>query len=171
LVVEAPLTPVCIDTSLGNVLAEEVLCIHPSFAQPAGPFSHIHREVKWGESRFDFLLSPFSDREEAIKEARKGKFVEVKSVSMADSSIALFPDSPTARGQKHMRELQSLVEEGYSAAVLFLVMRSDCTSFAANEIIDPKYAQSLALAQQAGVEVVVHTAHVEEASLRPGKVL
>lgn len=157
--IEAPSGPVCIDTSIGNILAAEAL--REGLIPELAGYSDIQAEVTVGDSRFDFCL-------------RKGielKYLEVKSVSMAEPPLALFPDSPTLRGQKHMRGLQELAQNGMKAAVLFIVMRSDCTSFSAAKEIDPKYALALAEAAAAGVEVWVYDIAMAPEQLRIRKKL
>ncbi len=80
-------------------------------------------------------------------------YVEVKNVSLADGGVARFPDSVTARGAKHMRELAELRAQGHRAAVLFFVHRSDCAAFGPAADIDPAYTAALQEAVAAGVEV------------------
>ncbi|SVA72030.1 uncharacterized protein METZ01_LOCUS124884, partial [marine metagenome] len=81
-------------------------------------FESFNREVKCGESRFDFQLE-FLD----VK-----AFVEVKSVSLVEGGVGKFPDAPTQRGVKHLKELIALRRKGYRAAVLFVSQRSDARS-------------------------------------------
>lgn len=69
------------------------------------------REVTIGKSRLDFLLEKGDER----------LFLEVKSCSQFDGSVAMFPDAVTERGVRHMRELDSLARGPVGAAVLFLV--------------------------------------------------
>ena len=73
-------------------------------------FESFNREVKCGESRIDFELK-FSD----VK-----AFVEVKSVSLVEGGVGKFPDAPTQRGVKHLKELVAFRMKGYRAAVLFI---------------------------------------------------
>lgn len=97
------------------------------------------------ESRLDFLLQG-----DGLPDA----YVEVKNVSLAEKGTALFPDSVTERGAKHMRELAALVRAGNRAAVVFFVHRADCRAFEPAAGIDPTYTQALAEAHAAGVEIL-----------------
>jgi sugar fermentation stimulation protein A len=118
-----------------------------------GGYENVRREVKYGEnSRIDLLLeSP--DRPIA--------YVEVKSVTLSRSEgLAEFPDSKTARGAKHMTELAEMAKLGHRALVFFLVQRSDCTQMHPAADIDPKYAESLAAALAAGVEVLCYSCRI-----------
>ena len=95
-------------------------------------------EFPHGRSRFDFLLH-----------GRSTKLVlEVKSV-------ARFPDAITARGARHVRELAALAgEDGWEAAVLFVLQRGDADRIEAARAIDPGFAEALAEAKAAGVQVL-----------------
>jgi len=113
-------------------------------------YKSLRREVKYGEnSRIDLLLEA---------PARPTTYVEVKSVTLSRTKgLAEFPDSKTARGAKHMAELAEMAKQGHRAVVFFLVQRSDCKSMQPAADIDPKYAQSLATALTAGVEVLCYS--------------
>ena len=106
----------------------------------------IEREVSVGSSRLDFRLSGASGP----------CYVEVKTVTKAVGNAAMFPDSVTTRGQKHLRELISLKAAGHRAIALFCVNRGDCTDFAPADDIDPAYGRLLREASEAGVEVLVY---------------
>ena len=71
----------------------------------------IKAEATRGSSRFDFLLDDQGRR----------FFLEVKSCTLVGSEVAMFPDAVTARGAKHLKELQEISREGLGAAVLFVV--------------------------------------------------
>lgn len=100
-------------------------------------------EYKVGGSRFDFRLDY----------AGHSALVEVKSVSFVEGGVGRFPDAPTARGVKHLRELIGLRGQGRRAAVLFVSQRSDTRSITPNDAIDPAFGEWLRAAHQAGVEL------------------
>lgn len=101
-------------------------------------------EVKIDDGRIDFVA----------QQGDLTTYIEVKNVSLAEHDRALFPDSPTERGQKHLRALKKLKAEGHRAIMLYISQRDDVTSFAAATEVDPIYAQLLEEAKSAGVEVV-----------------
>lgn len=103
----------------------------------------IRPETVFGNSRFDFYIET---PEEKI-------FLEVKGVTLKCETQARFPDAPTERGEKHLRELIRAKEEGFRAGVLFVIAMKGCRSFAPNENTDPKFAKALYDAKNAGVEV------------------
>ncbi|MNL61704.1 Sugar fermentation stimulation protein A [compost metagenome] len=80
-------------------------------------------------------------------------FIEVKNVTLGENGVAKFPDSVTERGQKHLRELMALIEQGHTAELLFTIQRSDCTHFSPADEIDPVYGQLLREAQSKGVKI------------------
>ena len=107
-------------------------------------YNRLRREVKYGESsRIDILLE---------KENGDKCFVEIKNVHLKRNKHAEFPDSVTARGTKHLKELSAMVELGHRATMLYLVQREDCTSFQIAGDIDPTYENAFNAARRSGVE-------------------
>ena len=77
-------------------------------------------EVRVGQSRLDFYV-----------EAAGGKtFVEVKGVTLEDRGAALFPDAPTERGIRHLKELEACLAAGYGAALLLVIQMKGVRYFA-----------------------------------------
>lgn len=105
-------------------------------------------ETVFGNSRFDF----YAETTGADGSLEKW-FIEVKGVTLEENGAAKFPDAPTQRGAKHLRELCRCVDEGYRAAVLFLIQMKGVRFFEPNEITDPDFAA--ALRQAAAHEVRV----------------
>ena len=101
-------------------------------------------ETAWGESRFDFYWESASQR----------GFVEVKGVTLEADGGAYFPDAPTLRGVKHLRELAAARAQGYRAAVCFV-----------NDATHPQFGQALREAAAAGVEVWAYDCAVTPDSL------
>jgi sugar fermentation stimulation protein A len=114
----------------------------------ANRYSTVRAEVAYGQdnkSRIDFLLTG-TDVQPVI-------YVEVKSVTLSTDNLALFPDTVTTRGQKHLRELIDLVPDS-KAVMLYFVNRGDCDTFAPSDRCDPKYGKLLRQAVSQGVEVL-----------------
>jgi sugar fermentation stimulation protein A len=124
-------------------------------------FDRAQKEVKINEhSRIDFVLWKSKDLE--IDRLKKYDFknskakmhlVEVKNVSLGENGCALFPDSVTERGQKHLKDLIQAVEYGHSAEIIFVIQRQDCTSFSPADAIDAEYGKLLRQASKRGVRV------------------
>jgi len=93
-------------------------------------------------------------------------FVEVKSVTLAERGIAMFPDSVTERGLRHVETLRALVADGARAALVFCVQRGDCHAFALAEHIDADYAAAVRDAARAGVELFALATRVGVHALR-----
>ncbi|PLV59280.1 DNA/RNA nuclease SfsA [Thermotoga sp. KOL6] len=105
------------------------------------PNFEITREKKLGNSRLDFLV------DERI-------CIEVKGCTFRNENVAMFPDAPTRRGTKHVRELMRCVEKGFKAILLILVfLESDC--FSPNEEMDPDFAETFWMARKKGVNVLI----------------
>lgn len=123
-------------------------------------YSNIRKEVKYGDrSRIDMLLW----------EKDKKCYVEVKNVTLVEESIARFPDAVTQRGAKHLNELMNIIEQGHRAVMFFVVQRGDATLFQPAVDIDPVYAETLKLAFQKGVEILVYQADVSVQEINMGR--
>ena len=108
--------------------------------------TYVKQEYKYGNSRFDIYVETKSDK----------IFVEVKGVTLEDNGVVRFPDAPTERGIKHLKELQKAVEEGYRACVVFLVQMQDVKYFEPNYETHPEFASELKKAHENGVEIFVY---------------
>ncbi len=133
---------VSVNTSLPNRLAADLIAGNRIPAFPC--CTALRREVKRGGSRFDFLLTGPAGEE---------TWVEVKSVTLVVDGTARFPDAPTTRGARHLRELTEIVREGGRAAVLFVVQRDDARQVEPNRETDPTFAEALEVARNAGVSI------------------
>jgi sugar fermentation stimulation protein A len=136
---------VSVDARLPNRLAAEALAA--GRLAPLAGYGQVQPEVRVGASRLDFLLSngPYADRPRC--------WLEVKSVTLVEEGVALFPDAPTTRGVKHLEELAALRRAGERVAVGFVVQRCDAVRFAPHPTADPAFAATLRRVQGEGVEV------------------
>ena len=109
-------------------------------------YDFIKPEWDYGNSRFDFLLS--NSREKCL--------LEVKSCTLVKNGVALFPDAPTLRGARHLRELIDAKKEGYRACVLFVIQRVNAHVFAPNDETDPDFGGAFRDALKNGVEAYAY---------------
>ena len=117
------------------------------FPQLATRYDSIRPEVAYGrdgKSRIDFLLS---------KTGQPDIYLEVKSVTLTQGEVALFPDTVTTRGQKHFLELMALIPDA-KPVMLYFINRGDCDRFAPGDLYDPIYGELLRKAISAGVEIL-----------------
>jgi sugar fermentation stimulation protein A len=140
-------TPIGINTSFSNRIVEEAL--QQQRIPELRHYPTYKREIRTGASRLDFFLQSESSQNPSC-------FMEVKNVTLAQGTRALFPDAVTLRGQKHLEELGQKVKQGHRAFLLFLVQRNDVQSFTLATHIDPEYHRKLQIALQEGVEVLVY---------------
>lgn len=131
-----------INTSMPNMLAFE--WIKNGVIPGLEGYTHVKREVTFGDSRFDIFAENESER----------CFVEVKNVTMKEGDFTLFPDAKTTRGQKHLETLIKVKQSGIRAVMLYVVQRVDVNRFAPAWGVDPQYAQLLQKAATAGVEII-----------------
>ena len=101
-------------------------------------------ETTWGKSRFDFYWEAGE---------RRG-FVEVKGCTLEEQGLAMFPDAPTERGVKHLRELAAAQAAGYECTLCVILQMKGCRAFCPNERTHPKFGQALRAAAEAGVTVL-----------------
>ena len=124
-------------------------------------YTDLRHEVRYGESRLDLLL-----------EGPPGRcYVEAKSVNLVEDGVALFPDAPTTRGVRHLRELARAVEEGHRGAVVFVVQRDDAQALSPNPTADPGFAAALRDVTDAGVEPYAIACTVTPRGLAPERLL
>lgn len=107
------------------------------------PCCKVRSEVKYGNSRFDFCIE--NDKEKT--------FVEVKGVTLIKNGVALFPDAPTERGVRHIRELIECRNKGYGAEILFVVQTQNADCFSANAETHLQFAEALNDAYLSGVKI------------------
>ena len=105
------------------------------------------REVTHGESRFDFCIENADG---------KGKmaYLEVKGCTLERDGVALFPDAPTERGVKHVRELITLAHSGHAAYILFVIQMKGTHTFRPNDETHKAFGDALREAQAAGVQIL-----------------
>ncbi|TNG94825.1 DNA/RNA nuclease SfsA [Pasteurellaceae bacterium USgator11] len=152
---------VCVNTARANQLVHEAL--QQGKIAELAQYQTIKPEVKYGteNSRIDFLLQA-NQPQTALADC----YVEVKSTTLlTESAVGMFPDAKTERGQKHLRELIQMRQQGQSAVIFFAALHSGIQRFQVAEQIDPHYAALLNQAHQAGVQLLCYNCvyHTENA--------
>ena len=135
---------ICVNTNLPNRIVKEALELKqiPELAV----YSNVKPEQKVLDSRIDFFLT---------EDGQPDAYVEVKNVTLkGEGKKALFPDAVSTRGQKHLKDLIQLKEQGHRSIMLYLINRSDVNCFEPARDIDPEYANLLNQACEAGVEIL-----------------
>lgn len=135
-------TWVGVNTALPNRLIK--IALQKQLFPELGDYQTIRPEVAYGSSRVDFLLTG---------ENTRPIYLEVKNTTWVKGRLALFPDTVTTRGQKHLRELAALLPEA-RAVMLYLINRADCTEFAPGTSADPVYGKLFKDAIALGLEVL-----------------
>jgi sugar fermentation stimulation protein A len=139
-----------INTALPNRLVRTT--IEAGLLEPwLGPIAAIRAEVAYGlnrRSRIDLLLTP-----SAAAADPRPIYVEVKNTTWCAGDLALFPDTVTERGQKHLEELMGVLPEA-RAVLLPCLSRGDLQRFAPGDAADHRYGELFRQALAAGVEVL-----------------
>lgn len=148
------------DSQAPNRVVEEALQSR-SLRLTEEPPALIRREVRYRDSRFDFYVESPKER----------LFAEVKGVTLEEDGVVRFPDAPTLRGLRHIRELITAVGEGYKAAVIFVVQMDEARYFTPNNDTQPEFGRALIEAQEAGVRLIARCCEVTplKISLEGGK--
>lgn len=115
----------------------------------------IRREVKFGDSRFDFY----------IEDGERKAFLEVKGVTLEKDGIAAFPDAPTERGIKHLNELTECIKQGYEAYVMFVIQMKEVTKFVPNDVTHKAFGDTLRKAKTAGLNILAFDCKVTPNSI------
>ena len=119
-------------------------------------YSYIQREKTVDNSRIDIYLANEEDDCCGLSFLVEPCYVEVKGVTLIVDGEARFPDAPTERGAKHLRELIKLKEQGNRCVVFFLIQHPAGNFFRPNWDNDPNFCEALSDAYDAGVEILVY---------------
>lgn len=117
--------------------------------------THIKPECRYQNSRFDFYVEADGEKH----------FMEVKGVTLEQNGVLKFPDAPTERGVKHIRELMEAVKAGFGGHILFVAQMEPCSYLVPNQETHPEFADTLRQAEEHGVKVCCVNCTVTEDSL------
>ena len=146
-----------LDSQIPNDIAAEWLPRSGLFS----PDAVFRREVAHGGSRFDFYIGD-GDRK---------AFLEVKGCTLERDGVCSFPDAPTARGARHVKELAQVLQEGYEAFVLFVIQMDGMRYLVPNDATDPQFGRNLRDAAEAGVRVLAVECEVSPDAITACRVL
>ncbi len=158
-IVQTPTSLVGVHTGRPNKLVQEAIA--SGELEEFQNIATIKPEQKYGQnSRIDLLI-----------EQTDGPplYLEVKNVTLQQNNVALFPDSVTSRGAKHLAELSAEVEKGNRAMMFYLVQRGDCEHFSPAVDIDPHYTAELKKAIASGVEAIAYECTITPNEIRLSK--
>ncbi|OHY52663.1 sugar fermentation stimulation protein SfsA [Shewanella algae] len=146
-----------VNTGRANALVEEG--IQTGVIKELQGYQNLKREVKYGDenSRIDIFLS---------EGAEADCYIEVKNTTLLEEGHGYFPDAVTSRGQKHLRELMSVVKSGQRGVLVFLVQHTGIKTVSAAHHIDSKYADLLNEAIDTGVEVLAYATSLSPQGFR-----
>lgn len=144
--------PVNIDSQAPNKVVREALENGKILPHRLKDAAFIKGEHKYGDSRIDFYVKDSSGNE---------AIMEVKGVTLEIDGNAMFPDAPTERGVKHINELISAAEQGYSTAIVFVIQMKGVKGFRPNYRTHAAFGEALKAAELAGVEIMAYDCEVE----------
>ena len=145
-------------------------------------FEKLKPEYVFRDSRVDFYMERAMELPEAFweygeREERNGKeqqaenirmqsqellnvsgnrkyLLEVKGCTLERDGIGYFPDAPTERGVKHLRELTKALKEGYIAILVFVIAMPKVSMVYPNAETHKAFGDALEEARQAGVKIL-----------------
>ena len=132
-----------IDSQAPNAVVGEWLAVQD--------FDRIVPEFRFGQSRIDFYMVRGGER----------WLLEVKGCTLERNGIGYFPDAPTERGARHLRELTVAAAAGFHAAVAFVMQADGMKTVLPNRDTDPAFAEAMHAAEEAGVQILYLPCHVE----------
>lgn len=119
----------------------------------------IHRLIPYFETPVRIVSEPQVEQgrlDLLLETETASHYVETKSVNLLDRhGVARFPDAPTLRGTRHIEALVEMqARQGVQTWVVFVIMRPDARAFSPFAERDPRFAEALCRARDAGVEVL-----------------
>ena len=150
---------ICVNTIRANQIVKEAIVNNE--LEEFLYYNDIKSEVKYGleNSRIDLLLTNLD---------QNACYIEVKSVTFCNpiNKFGYFPDAITNRGQKHLRELINIVNQGKQAVVFFLVLHTGIDYFSPANNIDTIYSSLLKQAHQCGVKLLCYKTDISTKGIR-----
>lgn len=148
--IRMPTSLVGVNTMVPNRLVKAAILADR--IQGLSGYDRVRSEVPYGtHSRIDLLLEKGSLR----------CFVEVKNCTLVTNGVASFPDAVTARGLKHLKELQAQIRSGDRSVMFYLIQRMDANLFRPADAIDPAYGRELRRAMENGLEVMAYDVTID----------
>ncbi|WP_273464344.1 DNA/RNA nuclease SfsA [Treponema berlinense] len=136
------------DSQAPNKVAKEYLLTQD--------YDIIKPEFTYGNSRVDFYM----------EKGNRKFLMEIKGCTLEENGKGLFPDAPTERGVKHLKELTTAIDEGFECILGFVIQIPGVKEVAANIKTHPEFAQALKEAKQKGVKILFLETAVNENSLK-----
>lgn len=131
---------ISVDSTAPNQVVEEMVRTGRLFSD----VTYMKREKTFGKSRFDLY----------VEHGGQKHYIEVKGVTLEVDGIARFPDAPTERGVKHIRELMEAKRQGYMASIVFVIQMKGVHAFAPNWMTHSAFGEVLIEAKDLGVEIL-----------------
>ena len=151
------------DDKIINIDSQAPNAVVKEYLNSLGEYSLVKPEYKYGDSRIDFYMEKKSD---AATDAEPERYLmEVKGCTLFRDGVGYFPDAPTERGAKHLRELTAAVKKGYHAMIAFVIQGEGISEVKPNTDTDPEFAKAFEKAKKAGVEIVFYKCKITADSI------
>ena len=114
-------------------------------------FDRVIPEYTFGDSRIDFYMEKGDER----------FLMEVKGCTLEFDGIGYFPDAPTERGVKHIRELIKAKARGYRTALAYVIQMEGVSEVRPHREMHSEFGEAIDDAINAGVEILFLRCKVE----------
>ena len=149
--IKMPTSLVGVNTLVPNRLVVE--SIKAGVVPELAGYDRVDHEVKINNhTRLDFALTGHGG---------KSCYGEIKNCTLVHGGVAAFPDAVTARGLKHINELEALVDSGHRCVMFYFIQRMDARVFKPADHIDPDYGRGLRRAVRCGVEILAYDVAID----------
>ena len=149
--IEMPTSLVGVNTLVPNRLVFE--SVKAGGVPELAGYEAVEREIKINDhTRLDLLLTGANGQR---------CYGEIKNCTLVNDGVASFPDAVTARGLKHITELEALVDSGHRGVMFYFIQRMDARVFKPADHIDPEYGKGLRRAVLGGVEILVYDVSID----------
>lgn len=135
------------DSQAPNKVVKEALLDGTIKLPDMGVLAEVKGEYTYGDSRLDFYV-----KDEAGQEG----FIEVKGVTLEKEGVAAFPDAPTERGVKHLKELKKAFLDGKRTYVIFVVQMKGVDVFVPNDVTHKAFGDTLRSVSDSGVCILAY---------------
>ena len=118
-------------------------------------YTFIKPEYKYGDSRLDFYM----------EKGEENNLMEVKGCTLEINGIGYFPDAPSERAVRHVKELLHAKKQGYHCILAFVIAMPNVSVVRPNMSTHPAFGEVLEEALRNGVDVWYLTCQITHDSI------
>ena len=145
-----------IDSQAPNKVVGEWLATKDyTFIKPPRTHRRTSLRYKYGDSRLDFYMEKGEEK----------YLMEVKGCTLEINGIGYFPDAPSERAVRHVKELLHAKKQGYHCILAFVIAMPNVSVVRPNMSTHPAFGEVLEEALRNGVDVWYLTCQITHDSI------